>query len=81
MNTERFNVASSLKIQVVSWCETYYGNNYCFTVMYSCCMLWFRCVIHHVGDVFLIILDNTCGGVRTFGNNYIRVCTKFRCID
>ena len=30
----------------------YYGDNYCVTVMYGYCVVWFRCVISHVSDVF-----------------------------
>ena len=54
MNTDLFNVAYSLKMQVGSRFEKDYGDNYSVTEMCSCGMMWFRCVINHVSTVFLI---------------------------
>ena len=46
----------------------YYGNSYCVTVMYVCCMLWFRCVIHNESNVFLVthVAVLECSGTTIF---------------
>ena len=61
-------------LQVGSRCQTYYGKNYCFTVMYGCYMVGFRCVINHVSDMFLITCVTWLGSSgRTIFVHVLRV--------
>ena len=53
MKTDQFNVAYSLEMQAGSGCGSSYEDNYCVAAMSGCYMLFFRCVINYVSNVFL----------------------------
>ena len=60
-------------MQVGSQCETYYGENYCVTVMCGCHTVWFRYVIKPCEGW---VPDDTWYLIRMFGNNDVRACNK-----
>ena len=67
-------------MQVGSRCETYYGENYCVTVMCGYYTVWFRYVIKPCEGW---VPDDTWYLIRMFGNNYVRACNKvsLRCMS